>query len=650
MVTLKNFRLGAVAELVGMALFFLYYTWNLPFLSISAVNMMGETKTTYIGFQEICMSSVRGSEWIGWMFSLAFILIVVLTAMKGFIRKKTAVVYLHNYSTGAMALFAFFFTIVPFFMAPAESYGIEHSLAGSYLQNISVVPCILVFPFGLYFVVTAFFSYKRLFQCYDECPKLVARFAWPFFKRTWLERHYGKKEENGIGMNEESFVESARQRSTNEQCSSQEQVEISDSSESRKKYYMLGGALVLTVLAVLFFCLKGEEDVVEVVNIPAIKETYYVGRIGKVEVEMRLTQENDSLYGTYFYKRNKQDIQLSGKIEEGRHVIDEFVGGKNTGTFQLDLWEYDGQLSLSGKWSNGKKTFDVFLEDKMNRIIPSADAEHPFVGEWTSAEGAKYGIAILGLYNKDIRGHGYGFFTIESEKDFVQYQVGSVLQLNGNTAVLDMGEEKFTLTCNPSDRSLQIETEKSGSFLLFLDRRGLDQRLDDWAAMAPPPEIPLIPETVTVIDDNAETETSEEQSSIPYVEEEDDATAGKAPSQAELETELYKEVENPDKIYDNVEVMPEYPGGYIAMVRYITQNMKYPMAAQKNGTQGKVVVGFVVDRDGSIINAHVLIGLDSVLDEEALRIIKSMPRWTPGKLNGNPVRVNYKIPITFKLS
>ncbi|WP_455670326.1 hypothetical protein [Phocaeicola faecalis] len=64
-----------------------------------------------------------------------------------------------------------------------------------------------------------------------------------------------------------------------------------------------------------------------------------------------------------------------------------------------------------------------------------------------------------------------------------------------------------------------------------------------------------------ILSDNAETETSEEQSSIPYVEEEDDATAGKAPSQAELETELYKEVETPDKIYDNVEVMPEYPGG-----------------------------------------------------------------------------------------
>ena len=153
-----------------------------------------------------------------------------------------------------------------------------------------------------------------------------------------------------------------------------------------------------------------------------------------------------------------------------------------------------------------------------------------------------------------------------------------------------------------------------------------------------------------ILSDNAETETSEERSSIRYVEEEDDATVGKAPSQAELETELYKEVETPDKIYDNVEVMPEYPGGYMAMVRYITRDMKYPMAAQKNGTQGKVVVGFVVDRDGSIINAHVLIGLDSVLDEEALRIIKSMPRWTPGKLNGNPVRVNYKIPITFKLS
>lgn len=433
-------------------------------------------------------------------------------------------------------------------------------------------------------------------------------------------------------------------------------AEVPDSPASRKKYYTLGGASVLVALSVLFFCLKDRDrEKVEAVNVPAIKETFYEGRIGKVEVEMRLKQENDSLYGTYFYKRNKQDLQLSGKIEDGRHVINEFVEGKNTGTFQMDLWEYDGQLSLTGKWSNGKKTFDVYLEDKMHRIIPSTDPEHPFVGEWNSKDGVKFANAELGLYNKDIKGYGYGFFMMEIEEDFRQYRVDSILQLNGNTAVLAMGKEKFTLTYNPSDRSLQLETEKSGSFHLFLDQRDLAQRLADWealtAAIPPPPEAPSVTETLITVEDDAEI-VFEQQNDTPYVSEESDAAAEKARLQAELEAELQKEAEaeDPNKIYDKVEVMPEYPGGYVAMMRYIAQNVEYPTVAQENGTQGKVVVQFVVDTDGSIIHAHVLTSVDPYLDNEALRVIKSMPRWTPGKLNGKPVRVKYTVPVKFRLS
>ena len=437
----------------------------------------------------------------------------------------------------------------------------------------------------------------------------------------------------------------------------QKTVEVPASPGSRKKYYIIGGVSVLVVLSVLFFCLKGGETV-EVVNMPAIKEALYEGRVGKSEVQMCLKQEGDSLYGTYFYKRNKQDIQLSGKIEDGLHyVVNEFVNGKNTGTFQMELWEYDGNYSLTGTWSNGKKSFKVNLEDKIHRIIPSTDPEHPFVGEWNSKDGAKFANAELGLYNKDIKGYGYGFFMIEIEEDFRQYRVDSILQLNGNTAVLAMGEEKFTLTYNPSDRSLQVETEKSGSFHLFLDQRDLAQRLADWEALiaAIPPVAPSVPESKSQNTEEAEYDSQTEIPEVPYiapVEETDEREeAERARLQAELAAELQKEAEaeDPNKIYDNAEVMPEYPGGQVALMRYIAQNVKYPKSAQENGTQGKVVVQFVVDTDGSIINAYVLTSVDPDLDTEALRVIKSMPRWTPGKQKGKNVRVKYAVSVKFRL-
>ena len=101
--------------------------------------------------------------------------------------------------------------------------------------------------------------------------------------------------------------------------------------------------------------------------------------------------------------------------------------------------------------------------------------------------------------------------------------------------------------------------------------------------------------------------------------------------------------------YTIVEQMPEFPGGQAALLKYIAQSIKYPRIATENGVQGKVFVSFVVDKSGSISHAKVVRGVDSALDTEAIRVIKSMPKWIPGKQNGETVRVSFTIPINFVL-
>lgn len=107
--------------------------------------------------------------------------------------------------------------------------------------------------------------------------------------------------------------------------------------------------------------------------------------------------------------------------------------------------------------------------------------------------------------------------------------------------------------------------------------------------------------------------------------------------------------EEENKVFDIVEQQPLFPGGPAALMKYLSENTKYPVVAQENGVQGRVTVQFVVEKDGSISDVHVLKGVDPSLDKEAVRVVKSMPRWTPGKQNGITVRVNYRVPVLFRL-
>jgi len=103
------------------------------------------------------------------------------------------------------------------------------------------------------------------------------------------------------------------------------------------------------------------------------------------------------------------------------------------------------------------------------------------------------------------------------------------------------------------------------------------------------------------------------------------------------------------KIYDVVDEMPVFPGGNGALLEYLATHVKYPIVAQGNGVQGRVIVSFVVECDGSITDVHVERSVDPSLDREAIRVVSSMPRWSPGKLNGYIVRVKYSAPVAFKL-
>ena len=113
-----------------------------------------------------------------------------------------------------------------------------------------------------------------------------------------------------------------------------------------------------------------------------------------------------------------------------------------------------------------------------------------------------------------------------------------------------------------------------------------------------------------------------------------------------VETEVVDE----DVIVDVAEIMPEFPGGTAALMKYLGTNIKYPTISQEMGSAGRVIVQFVVDKDGSISNPEVVRGVDAYLDKEAIRVIRLMPKWKPGTQMDKPVKVKYAIPVSFKLA
>jgi TonB family protein len=124
---------------------------------------------------------------------------------------------------------------------------------------------------------------------------------------------------------------------------------------------------------------------------------------------------------------------------------------------------------------------------------------------------------------------------------------------------------------------------------------------------------------------------------------------GSKPSSKLPENPIYDNSDPKDPVYRVVDVMPQFPGGDGELLTFLAKNIKYPAEAKTKGLQGRVTCVFTVNKDGSISEAEVLKDIDPLLDAEAIRIIGLMPKWTPGKKNGKPVRVKYTVPVTFRL-
>lgn len=142
---------------------------------------------------------------------------------------------------------------------------------------------------------------------------------------------------------------------------------------------------------------------------------------------------------------------------------------------------------------------------------------------------------------------------------------------------------------------------------------------------------------------DADTKT-EKNADIP-----DFAVAAKSLEGHDKETGETRLAKPDDKVYDVVEQMPTFPGGPAALMQYISNSTRYPKVAQANGIQGRVTVQFVVEKDGSISGVRTMKSVEPSLDREAERLVKSMPKWNPGKQNGSAVRVYYFVPVVFRL-
>ena len=128
-----------------------------------------------------------------------------------------------------------------------------------------------------------------------------------------------------------------------------------------------------------------------------------------------------------------------------------------------------------------------------------------------------------------------------------------------------------------------------------------------------------------------------------------DETGGEVLKAKEVMAQPEPPKEEETKVFDVVEVMPTFPGGQQALFEWLSKNIKYPVVAEENGVQGRVIVTFVVERNGSITDVQVAKSVDPSLDKEAVRVVKAMPHWIPGKQNGSAVRVKFTVPVTFRL-
>lgn len=192
----------------------------------------------------------------------------------------------------------------------------------------------------------------------------------------------------------------------------------------------------------------------------------------------------------------------------------------------------------------------------------------------------------------------------------------------------------------------QYEDEGTGGEIvdagdIVLEEEIIPITMPEKKTVPPPPQAVSQAEVLNIVEDDAEIEettivSAEDQSE--FVEIKDDVPI------------VVEEPEKEEEIFQVVENQPEFPGGMAELMKFLQKNIKYPSICQEQGIQGRVIVQFVVNTDGSIVDAQVIKPINPYLDKEALRVVSTMPKWKPGEQRGKKVRVRFTLPVTFRLS
>ncbi|MBQ4055794.1 MAG: TonB family protein [Bacteroidaceae bacterium] len=191
-----------------------------------------------------------------------------------------------------------------------------------------------------------------------------------------------------------------------------------------------------------------------------------------------------------------------------------------------------------------------------------------------------------------------------------------------------------------SERDKQVTTDTGLAEIVFEEEIIPITEQEQPKQAPPPPEAPKVEEVLEIVENDADVEESTIQAS-------DDTQQAVEVKYTPVEVE--EEEVDEEQIFQIVEEQAQYPGGMAECMKFLSKNIKYPTISQENGVQGRVIVQFVVNRDGSIVDAKVMRGVDPYLDKEALRVVGLMPKWSPGKQRGKAVRSQFILPVMFRL-
>ena len=190
-----------------------------------------------------------------------------------------------------------------------------------------------------------------------------------------------------------------------------------------------------------------------------------------------------------------------------------------------------------------------------------------------------------------------------------------------------------------TQRDVKIDTSQAVADLVF-EEEIIPITETPEQATPPPPEAPKVAELLEIVDDKAEIDES------TTIINEDNV----APVEVKyVPVQVVEEEPEEQTIFEVVENMPDFPGGQAALMQYLAKNIKYPTIAQENGTQGQVIAQFVIQADGTLSDLKIVKSVDPLLDAEAMRVIKEMPKWQPGKQRGIAVATRVTVPIRFRL-